>query len=68
MDSGRWVVIISFFLGIGGLLIGLGVISFPWKETISKEHREKELKKVVKTSLLLLLLGAVRLVAMIYNY
>lgn len=67
MDRAYWVAIISFILGTVGLLVGLGFIKFPWKESISEEHREKELKKISRTGILLLLLGAGQLLALIYT-
>jgi hypothetical protein len=66
MDSGRWVIIIAFVLGILGLLIGRGFLSFPWKDNISEEHRGKELKKVFRSGVLLILLGLGRLLAYLY--
>ena len=67
MEIGYWVVIIAFILGCGGILVGLGYIRFPWKESILEEDRNKELKKVVRTGLLLLLLAAGQLLALIYQ-
>lgn len=67
METGYWVVIIAFILGTGGILVGLGVLRFPWKESISVEGRNKELKKVTKTGILLLLLSATQLLALLFQ-
>jgi len=61
LNTGNVISLGAVVLGLLGVLVGRGVITFPQKENLTEEFRKRELRKILRAGLMMLFVGLVRI-------